>query len=164
MCSGFLSPVGYIAQTRPITTPLKLPFQHCMPLPSSIPSKTKQECIKETAGKVLNDTQKQFEFNLTDISIPGLTKRQCKAVTKSRTRCKNATVNVDGYCDIEAHRKQAAKKGAPKVRCKEVDEMGNQCQELTSNVGGFCETHFAKEISDSIVLDDLVDEAEWEIV
>lgn len=76
---------------------------------------------------------------------------QCNGTSKAGARCKNRTLNVNGYCHL--HQNQAD--GSPKdvniqnasnkrnvsVRCSAITQKGTQCSRMTFSPNGRCWQH-----------------------
>jgi len=78
---------------------------------------------------------------------------QCSGITKAGNRCRNNTVNANGYC--HHHQAQASGGGATNnnsystpsqkssstVQCSGTTKAGNRCRRMTSNASGRCYQH-----------------------
>lgn len=79
---------------------------------------------------------------------------QCKGTTKSGERCKNKTLNANGYCYL--HQSQAkdqnsttqsstgvsgSKRRTTPVQCSGTTKSGAQCKRMTYSPNGYCYQH-----------------------
>jgi endonuclease G len=80
---------------------------------------------------------------------------QCNGITKSGSRCRNKTLNENGFCHL--HQSQLGKeqtdsrtevpkhsspvKSSAVTQCTGITKSGNRCQRMTTNANGRCYQH-----------------------
>ncbi|MCX6251420.1 MAG: DNA/RNA non-specific endonuclease [Bacteroidetes bacterium] len=77
---------------------------------------------------------------------------QCKGITKAGARCKNMTLNPNGYCHLHQSQagviqqqnnivKPSSSRRTVPVRCSTITKKGTQCSRMTYSPNGKCWQH-----------------------
>jgi len=108
-------------------------------------------CIKCWSWKSAKKAREKNENKATE-SV------QCNGITKAGERCKNKTLNLNGYCyhhegqinsdtpksntnEIKTHSTEPIKSSSTLVQCSGTTKSGSRCKRMTTSSSGRCYQH-----------------------
>ena len=108
-------------------------------------------CIKCWSWKSVKKAKEKNENKATE-SV------QCNGITKAGERCKNKTLNLNGYCyhhegqinsdtsksntnEIKTHSTEPIKSSSTLVQCSGTTKSGSRCKRMTTSSSGRCYQH-----------------------